>query len=83
MQTPEPTPDNPRSYVLDFLVTHHPALFSVEELIREYTGRDDPELSQMYVEEALISLASYGLVHRIGDFVFASRAAAEGRELAM
>jgi len=83
MQKPDPNSGDTRSFVLDFLVTRHPALFSVEELIREYTGRDDPELSQMYVEEALISLASYGLVHRIGDFVFASRAAAEGRELAM
>jgi hypothetical protein len=83
MQTPNPNPGDTRSYVLDFLVTHHPALFSVEELVREYTGQDDPERSQMYVEEALISLASYSLVHRIGDFVFASRAAAQGRELAM
>jgi hypothetical protein len=65
MQTSNPNPGDTRSYVLDFLVTHHPALFSVEELVREYTGQDDPERSQ------------------IGDFVFASRAAAQGRELAM
>lgn len=69
--------------MLDFLVTHHPTLFSVEEVIREYTGRDDPEMAKMYVEEALISLVSYGLVHRSGDFAFASRAAVQGRALAM
>ncbi len=81
MQTPEP--NDPQSYVLDFLVTNHPALFSVEEIIREYAGRDDPEMARIYVEEALISLVSYGLVHRVGEFAFASRAAAEGNALAM
>jgi hypothetical protein len=79
---PNPDPADPQSYVLDFLVTHQPALFSVDELIREYVGRQDPEMARLYVEEALISLASYGLVHRIGDFVFASRAANQGRALA-
>lgn len=83
MQTPTPEPNDAKSYVLDFLVTHYPALFSVDELFREYVGQDDPEMARMYVEEALISLVSYGLVHRAGEFAFASRAAVQGRALAM
>lgn len=45
------------------------SLWSVEELIRQLSA------SRLEVIDGLASLHAAGLVHRIGDYVFATRAA--------
>ncbi len=55
--------------VLDMLVNEHAGLWTIDELKRMY---GDPTA----VEDVLARLAGLGLVHRIEDCVFATRAAA-------
>jgi hypothetical protein len=45
------------------------SLWSVEEVIRQLSA------SRLEVIDSLASLQAAGLIHRIGDFVFATRAA--------
>jgi hypothetical protein len=46
------------------------SIWSVEEVVRELSA------SRIQVMDGLASLEAAGLLHRCGDFVFASRAAA-------
>jgi hypothetical protein len=46
------------------------SIWSVEEVVRELSA------SRIQVMDGLASLRAAGLLHRCGDFVFASRAAA-------
>jgi hypothetical protein len=75
---PNPGPSDVAPFVHDFLVARHPALFSVNELTSEFTGPDEGENERFLIEEAIIRLVACGLAHRLGDFVFASRAAVRG-----
>jgi hypothetical protein len=45
------------------------SIWSVEELVRQLSA------SRLEVIDGLASLAAAGLIHRIGDYVFATRAA--------
>jgi hypothetical protein len=67
--------------VLDLLLEHHPALLSVEEVIREMTAGADAFASRDRTEVALRRLVETGLAHRLGPFVFASHAAACCRDM--
>lgn len=51
------------------------SLWSVEELIRQLSA------SRLEVIDGLASLQATGLVHRIGDYVFATRAASSFDQL--
>jgi Fe2+ or Zn2+ uptake regulation protein len=66
---------DPTSTVLDLLLENHPALLSVEEIIRELTAGTDEFAARDRIEVALRRLVETGLVHRLGSFVFASHAA--------
>jgi hypothetical protein len=65
---------DPTSSVLDLLLEHHPALLSVEEVIREMTAGADAFDARDRIEVALRRLVETGLAHRLGPFVFASHA---------
>jgi Fe2+ or Zn2+ uptake regulation protein len=71
--------------VLDLLIEHHPAAWSTAELARELAPRAEvtsgKEPSTATVEDALAHLYGAGLVHRVGQFAFASRAAVESARL--
>lgn len=73
-------PDAGARFVLDFLVSNHPSMFSVDELVREFSGQAEADL-RLHVVDGIADLAGYGLIHQLGDFVFASRAAICGRRL--
>lgn len=51
------------------------SLWSVEELIRQLSA------SRLEVIDGLASLQATGLIHRIGDYVFATRAASSFDQL--
>ena len=70
---------DPTSSVLDLLLEHHPALLSVEEVIREMTAGTDAFDARDRIEVAIRRLVETGLAHRVGSFVFASHAAVSAR----
>ena len=70
---------DPTGSVLDLLLEHHPALLSIEEVIREMTAGADAFAARDRIEVALGRLVETGLAHRVGSFVFASHAAVCGR----
>jgi hypothetical protein len=67
--------------VLALLLDVHPALLSVDEVVRELTDRPDDFAPRDRVNNAVRDLVAAGLVHRHGAFVFASRAAVRFEEL--
>jgi hypothetical protein len=67
--------------VLALLLEVHPALLSVDEVVRELTDRADDFAPRDRVNNAVRDLVAAGLVHRHGAFVFASRAAVRFEEL--
>jgi predicted transcriptional regulator len=61
--------------VLDLLMAEQgPGLWSVDELARALGDR-------LQAVDGLRRLESYGLVHRLGDFVFPSRAAVRAEQI--
>lgn len=69
--------------VLDILVGQQPGLLHVDELTRMYArGSIEHDSAHRIVDDAISDLLASGLVHRLDRFVFASRAALRGRELA-
>jgi hypothetical protein len=82
MPDPLPDPEVAARFLLDFLVAHHPALFAVDELTREFgSPSESRDMTRLYVTEGLIQLAAAGLINRVGDFVFASRTAVYAKRL--
>jgi hypothetical protein len=76
-------PDGLTGFILDYLVSKSPALISMAELARELTSHDeDPEMVRFQVDECIATLAGSGLVNRLTDYVFASRAAIRAHEVA-
>ena len=74
--------DSASAFVLYVLVDEHPALLSVDELAREFArSSTDRQTARICIEDAVAELAGNGLVHRLGEFAFASRAAVRGRDL--
>lgn len=75
--------DDPTAAILDLLIGEHPSLLHVDELVRLYArGSIEHSDAERIVEDALSELLAGGLAHRLDRFVFASRAALRGRELA-
>jgi hypothetical protein len=72
--------------LLDLLVDVHPGLWSLHELTRSLTSSaqtaagGDPPAHE--TEDAVERLYAAGLIHRIGDYVFATRAAHTAQRLA-
>lgn len=60
--------------IMGLLMLDRPALWSVEEVEREF---GDPVVAM----DSLVRLTRAGLVHRIDGFVFPTRAAVEARAL--
>lgn len=78
----ETDPDGPlKQAVLGLIVYDHEGLWSLSELDRslqasaEARTGDDP--SRARIEDVVQQLYAAGLVHRLGQFVFATRAAIE------
>jgi hypothetical protein len=77
MADPQPAEREPdlAGHLLDLLVGQHPALLSIDELDRVLADPDeDPDEERFLMEEAVKVLVGDGLAHRLGAFVFASRA---------
>ena len=70
-----------RHAVLELLLEHHPGLLSIEELTREMTGSVESFAERDRISVAVRELAASGLVNRVGEFVFASHAAAVADQL--
>jgi hypothetical protein len=67
--------------MLALLLDAHPAHRSVEEVVREMTDHPERPASRDAIDNAIRDLACAGLVHRHGQFVFATRAAVRFDEL--
>jgi len=65
--------------ILGLLIDDHPTLWHVAELDRSLSSPDAPATTS--TEDALASLYADGLIHRTGEFVFATRAAHAARKL--
>jgi hypothetical protein len=72
----DPIGDEPERLVLYLLLEGDgPPLWSVQELGREIG-------SELTAADAVVGLHASGLVHRLGEFVFATRTAARFQQLA-
>lgn len=69
------------SAVLEVVFDDHPAHLSVEEVIREVATDPANVGERCDVADAIRDLAGVGLLHRNGEFVFATRAAVRAAEL--
>jgi hypothetical protein len=83
-RTPGHEPDDPinlKQALLALVVDDHPGLWSLAELDRYLTPSSDTppgaEPSRASVEDAVEDLYAAGLLHRIGTYVCATRAAHE------
>ncbi len=72
--------------LLGLLIDDHPGLWSLAELNRSLTSSsqtaDGGEPSTCDTEDAVERLYAAGLIHRIGTYVFATRAAHTAQRLA-
>jgi hypothetical protein len=64
-----------RQAVLELLLEHHPALLSMDEVIRVLTAGSRAVAACDAVEVAVRELVELGLAHRVEGFVFATLAA--------
>lgn len=62
--------------ILGSLLTDEAPLWSFDELVRQFGN-------QIAVTDSINRLAGQGLIHRLGQFVFATRAAAKATDLAL
>ncbi len=67
--------------VLTVLLDRHPALVSLEELVRHFAFPPTTAISEMFIREGVDDLARYGLAHRLDRFAFASHSAVRANEL--
>lgn len=82
--TPGDLPDDSihlKQALLDLVVEDHDGLWSIAELDRALrpAGEQQPE---HHIEDLVADLYAAGLVHRVGEFAFATRAAAEAERIA-
>lgn len=75
-----PDVDEVAGVVLGILVSNHPGLLGIEELVCEFAGLRDRGSARVLVEDGLAQLLASGLAHRLDGFVFATRAAMRARE---
>lgn len=61
--------------LLSFMLRRHPALTSLSEIERELAERSYGPYARDAVERGVRDLVHAGLLHRLGDFVFATLAA--------
>jgi hypothetical protein len=69
--------------VLTVLLHAHPAQRSIDEVVRELTDDPDEFAARDAIHNAVRNLVCAGLLHRNGQFVFATRAAVRFDELAV
>jgi hypothetical protein len=77
---PEDDPaSGPTPVLLDFLIARHPALYSIDELVRLFSSPGQDQAQERFeLEEGIKALVGDGLAHRLDQFVFASHAAVSG-----
>ncbi len=72
--------------LLDLLIHDHPGLWSLAELSRSLTSSSQTvsgsEPPTHDTEDAIERLYAAGLIHRVGQFLFATRAAHNAQRLA-
>ncbi len=72
--------------LLGLLIDNHPGLWSLAELTRSLTSSaqtaNGEDLPTHDTEDAIERLYAAGLIHRIGTYVFATRAAHTAQRLA-
>jgi hypothetical protein len=73
--------DRIASAVMEVVFEHHPAQLSIEEVIRDVATDLTSLGDRNNVSDAIRDLAGAGLLHRSGEFVFATRAAVRAAEL--
>jgi hypothetical protein len=81
MIAPPNDADRTASAVLEIVLDDYPAHFHVEEIIREVAADSTAFGDRSDVADAIRDLVRAGLLHRNGDFVFATRAAVRAAEL--
>ncbi len=68
--------------VLTVLLDRHPALVSIEELVRHFDYRQPKDrISDIFVREAVDELRRSGLAHQLGEFAFASHSGVQANKL--
>ena len=75
--------DRLQQAILAVLLEEHPAQRSVEEIVRELTDRPEDFAARDAIDNALRDLVAAGLLHRHGNFLFATRAAVRFDQLAL
>lgn len=73
--------DQVASALLETVLDDYPAHLHLEELIRELAADPTAFGERSDVTDAIRDLVRAGLLHRQGDFVFATRAAVRSAEL--
>jgi hypothetical protein len=69
--------------VLTVLLDRHPALVSLEELVRHFDyRRPEDRIAELFLREGLDELRRNGLAHQLDQFAFASYSAVRASELA-
>lgn len=71
------------SAMLEVALEVHPAHLSVDEALRQLSFGSTDFGDQDAIRNAIRDLAGDGLLHRHGDFIFASRAAVRFNELSL
>jgi hypothetical protein len=70
-----------RKPLIALLLDHHPALPSIDEVVRALTAGSDSFAERDAIDVALRELVEAGLAHRIRSFAFAAHAAARFQQL--
>lgn len=81
MIAPPSDADQAASLVLEIALDDYPAQFHVEEIIRAVAADPTAFGDRDAVNNVVRDLVREGLLHRNGDFVFATRAAVRSAEL--
>lgn len=82
-QSPAFGEDTVASAMLEMALEVHPAHLNVDEAIRQLAFGSSDLADQDAIRNAIHDLAGDGLLHRHGDFIFASRAAVRFNELSL
>jgi hypothetical protein len=75
--------DQVQHAILALLLYEHPGQRSIDEVVREMTDQPERVVARDAIVNALRDLVAAGLLHRNGQFVFATRAAVRFDELAL
>lgn len=73
--------DSTESAVLAVLLDLHPTQVTIEELVREVAGEDADFAERDAIERAVRDLGGAGLLHRVEERAFPTRAALRFSEL--